>query len=179
MSPTILSADAAHHLIESGQAVLVDVRAADEHARECIPGALHVPLALWQAGDARCGAALAGVPAVVFHCRSGHRTRAAAAALAAGAACDAYLLDGGLDAWKRAGLPVRRDASQPLELQRQVHLAAGALVALGTLLAATVSPWFLAVPALVGCGLMVAGATGFCGMARLLARMPWNRPQPA
>jgi hypothetical protein len=27
----------------------------------------------------------------------------------------------------------------------------------------------------VGAGLVFAGVTGFCGMARLLALMPWNR----
>jgi hypothetical protein len=38
-----------------------------------------------------------------------------------------------------------------------------------------VSPWFFVVPAFVGAGLITAGVTGFCGMARLLMRAPWNR----
>jgi len=54
-------------------------------------------------------------------------------------------------------------------------LTAGLLVALGTLLAATVSPWFLIVPGFVGCGLIFSGATGSCGMATMLGMMPWNR----
>ncbi|PZP63873.1 MAG: hypothetical protein DI604_27565, partial [Delftia acidovorans] len=29
--------------------------------------------------------------------------------------------------------------------------------------------------AFVGCGLIVAGATGFCGLARMLMKAPWNR----
>jgi hypothetical protein len=45
----------------------------------------------------------------------------------------------------------------------------------GTLLGLLVSPWFLAVPAFVGAGLMTAGVTGFCGMAHLLVRAPWNK----
>jgi hypothetical protein len=38
-----------------------------------------------------------------------------------------------------------------------------------------VSPWFFVVPAFVGAGLITAGVTGFCGMARMLMRAPWNR----
>ena len=87
----------------------------------------------------------------------------------------AYLLDGGMEAWKQAGLPVVRDHSQPLELQRQVHIAAGSLIILGALLGATVSPWFYGLCALVGAGLVFAGVSGFCGMAVLLAKMPWNQ----
>ena len=93
------------------------------------------------------------------------------------------LVEGGLDAWKAAGLPVTVDRRQPLELQRQVQIGAGSLAFLGTALGLLVSPWFLAVPLFVGAGLITAGVTGFCGLARLLARAPWNRaaygPGPA
>jgi len=65
---------------------------------------------------------------------------------------------------KKAGIPV----------MRQVQITAGSLVVLGVALAA-VSPWFLALSAFVGCGLVFAGATGWCGMAKLLALMPWNK----
>src|SRR5690606_8331281 len=121
------------------------------------------------------GARLAGAQAVIFHCRSGQRTAMSAQALAGCVSCQAYVLEGGLDGWKRAGLPVLRDTSQPLELQRQVQIAAGSLVVLGTALGARGSPWFLLLPGFVGSGLVFAGVSGFCGMARLLKRMPWNR----
>ena len=98
-----------------------------------------------------------------------------AARLAAAAQCEAYVLEGGLEAWKRAGLPVRADSAQPLELMRQVQIAAGSAVVLGVALGALMSPWFYLFPALVGAGLIFAGATGFCGLARLLQAMPWNR----
>jgi hypothetical protein len=29
----------------------------------------------------------------------------------------------------------------------------------------------------MGCGLLFAGLTGMCGLALLLAKMPWNRAQ--
>jgi rhodanese-related sulfurtransferase len=63
----------------------------------------------------------------------------------------------------------------PLPIMRQVQIAAGLLVLLGIALAVLVSPWFMALPAFVGAGLVLAGLTGFCGMANLLRHMPWNR----
>ncbi|MEQ8814406.1 MAG: rhodanese family protein [Thalassobaculum sp.] len=172
MALATISATEARRLLDDG-AVLVDVREADEHARETIPGARNLPLS-------RLDESELAVPegrAVVFHCRSGARTRANAGDLAArvGEGCEAYLIDGGLDAWKKAGLPVAVDRGRPLELQRQVQIGAGGLAFLGTLLGILVSPWFLAVPLFVGAGLLTAGVTGFCGLARVLVHAPWNR----
>lgn len=153
-------------------AMLVDVREPDEHLRERIPGARNMPLSRLEEAEL---AVHAGRP-VLFHCRSGARTEGNAGRLAAKAeACEAYVVEGGLDAWKRAGLPVAEDRSQPLELMRQVQIAAGALVLLGVLLGWLVSPWLFGIAAFVGAGLVFAGVTGFCGMARLLRLMPWNR----
>jgi rhodanese-related sulfurtransferase len=153
--------------------VLIDIREFDEHAREKVPGAHHLPLSKLDEADL---AVHHGKP-VVFHCRSGARTLANRRRLAGklGSGCDAYVVDGGLDAWKKAGLPVVTDRRQPLELQRQVQIGAGSLAFSGTLLGLLVSPWFFGIPLFVGAGLTTAGVTGFCGMAHLLARMPWNR----
>jgi len=92
-----------------------------------------------------------------------------------GETCEAFIIEGGLDAWRKAGLPVVTDRRQPIELQRQVQIGAGGLAFFGTMLGLFTSPWFFGVPAFVGAGLMVAGVTGFCGMARILMRAPWNR----
>ena len=161
---------AARTLLEQG-ALLVDIRERDEHARERIPGASCVPVS--QLADAPLLRGAAG-RVVLFHCRSGMRTQANAAALQAATGCEAYVVEGGLDAWKRAGLPVTGDAGAPLELGRQVQVTVGALLLVASALAATVSPWFVLVDAALGAGLLFAGVSGFCGMARLLARMPWN-----
>lgn len=171
MTLTTVTPERAKLLLEDG-AILVDIREADENARKRIPGAQHVPLSKIREADL---AVPQGKP-VLFHCRSGMRTLGNASQLAdKTAGCEAYIVAGGLEAWRKAGLPVVTDRGQPLELQRQVQLAAGALAFLGTLLGLTVSGWFFAVPLFVGGGLMTAGATGFCGMAMLLARAPWNR----
>jgi len=153
-------------------AVLVDVREADEHARERIPGARHHALSridaqtLVRPGDA----------VLVFHCRSGARTKGHAGRIAAATpACETYILDGGIDAWKKAGLPVTLDRSQPIDIMRQMQIGAGSLALLGVVLGALVAPGFYALSGFVGAGLLVAGLTGFCGMARVLALMPWNK----
>ncbi len=150
-------------------AVLVDIREPDEHAREHIPGAVLWPIS--QSGQRLP----TGATALVFHCRSGARTQANAVRLAAAAGAEAYVLEGGIEAWRRAGLPVQVDRHQPIELMRQVQIAAGSLVLAGVLVAAMLSPWGLLVSGFVGAGLVFAGVSGFCGMARLLAWMPWNR----
>jgi rhodanese-related sulfurtransferase len=154
-------------------AILVDIREADEHAREKVAGAHHLPLSKLDEADL---ALHEGRP-VIFHCRTGARTTGHASRLAqkVSGACEAFIIEGGLDAWKKAGLPVVADRRQPIELQRQVQIGAGGLAFFGTMLGLFVSPWFFAVPAFVGAGLMVAGVTGFCGMARVLMRAPWNR----
>jgi rhodanese-related sulfurtransferase len=172
MSLRIITPEQAKHLLDGG-AILVDIREADEYARERIPGARHLPLSKF---DETTLAVHDGKP-VIFHCRSGARTKANAPRLAGKIAegSEAFIVEGGLDAWKKAGLPVATDHQQPLELQRQVQIAAGSMVLTGTLLGLFVSPWLLVIPAFVGGGLIVAGVTGFCGMARLLMWAPWNR----
>lgn len=170
MSLPTISAEDAKRLISQG-ATLIDVREADEHARERVAGARHAPLSRLDEAD------LDGARVMIFHCKSGMRTKSSAVRLAAraGDSCEAYIVEGGLEALRRAGLPLQRDASQPLELNRQVQIGAGGLALAGTILGVTVSQWFLAVPAFVGAGLVVAGVTGLCGMATLLAAAPWNR----
>lgn len=157
--------------LKARTAVLVDIREPDEHAREHIAGAVAAPLSAFEAAHL----ALTPGKDVIFMCRSGNRTAGNCDRLAARVDGPAHVLAGGLDAWKKAGLPVKTDATQPLELMRQVQMAAGGLILLGGALGVAVHPAFWGISAFVGAGLFVAGATGFCGMARLLAVMPWNR----
>lgn len=171
MSLPTISPQQAAALLKDG-AILVDIRERDEHARERIAEARHLPLSRLEETEL----ALHDGKPVIFHCRSGARTLANAPRLSARAGdCDAFVIEGGLDGWRRAGLPVVVDRRQPIDIQRQVQIGAGALGLGGTLLGALVSPWFFLVPAFVGTGLLFAGLTGFCGMARVLAHAPWNR----
>lgn len=167
---TITPARAAE-LIRMG-AVLIDIRETDEHARERIPGARHHALSRIDAESP----ARAGDDVLVFHCRSGARTKGNAARLSAATRnCETYILEGGLEAWRKAGLPVTLDRSQPIDIMRQVQIVAGSLVLIGVLLGYFLASGFYALSGFVGAGLLFAGTTGFCGMAHLLAWMPWNR----
>jgi rhodanese-related sulfurtransferase len=167
-----VSPQRAAELIREG-AVLIDIREGDEHARERIPGARHH--ALSRIDDSNPVRSADDV--LIFHCRSGARTEGNAARLAnaASQAREAFILEGGLDAWKKAGLPVALDRTQPIDIMRQVQIGAGSLVLIGVVLGTLVSPGFYAVSGFVGAGLLFAGVTGFCGMARILGAMPWNK----
>lgn len=154
-------------------AKLIDIRDADEYLYEHIPEAHLVPLPTLEHGvlpeNLRAGQ-------VIFHCQSGKRTQNAATKLSAIAApAQVWLLEGGIDGWKAAGLPVAKDSSQPLPLMRQVQIAAGSLALLGVILGYAVNSAFFLLSGFVGAGLTLAGVTGFCGMARVLNIMPWNR----
>ena len=112
---------------------------------------------------------------MVFHCRSGKRSRDAATRFGATGPGEVFYLDGGIEGWKTAGHAVTRAKKAGLPIIRQVMLVAGTMVMAGVALGAAVSPWFYGLSAFVGAGLFFAGATGWCGMAMLLGKMPWNR----
>lgn len=157
--------------MEAGEVILIDIRSPREFAHEHIEGAQLVPLGSFDRHDFPNSRS----QTAVFTCRSGARTTMAANRLLAKGFRSAYVLEGGLDAWKRAGLPVQTTPAKPLSLQRQVHLIAGSLALAGAILAWRVAPEFILLSGFVGAGLLLDGLTGFCGMARLLALMPWNR----
>lgn len=164
-----------HAWLLAGEAVLVDVREADEFAREHVAGAQLNPLS-------RLDAALMAVPAskkLVIMCRSGNRSSQALVALHGRMSGTVYNMMGGLNAWMKLGLPVERDLSQPLPIMRQVQIGAGSLVLLGVILGWFVNPAFFLLAGFVGAGLTFAGVTGFCGMATILQMMPWNKAAEA
>jgi rhodanese-related sulfurtransferase len=174
MSLKTISPAEARNLMNQG-AVLVDIRDGDEHAREHIPGVTNLPLSEIEQGRPE----LENPRAVIYHCRSGARSMANAETLKQAANCEAYVVEGGLEAWRKAGFPERVDRKQPLSLIRQAQIGAGGLVILGIALGYLASPWFLLLSGFVGAGLLQAGITGWCGMASLLQFMPWNSPRRA
>lgn len=171
---TLASSDVATKL-GAGDIRLIDIRDADEFAREHIEGAISLPLSTWRSE----APGFKGDLPTVFMCRSGMRTESNREQLALHAANDAHMLEGGLDAWKKQGLPTIIDAKAPIEIIRQVHITAGSLILAGAVLATLVHPGFLGLSAFVGAGLLFAGVSGFCGMAHLLRAMPWNKAEAA
>lgn len=173
MTPESISPSEARKLVEQG-AVLIDIRDHADYLREHIPGARSVPLTGITAGKT------VGVTAqqpVIFHCQKGGRTSQNASALIRAASpAPVLLMTGGIDAWKDARLPTIEDKKQPLPVMRQVQMVAGALILTGVVLGYAVDSRLFLLSGFVGAGLLFAGVSGWCGMASLLLKMPWNRP---
>ena len=150
---------------------LLDVRTPGEYSTAHIAGSYNVPVNVLAEHAAEIAAL--DIP-VVLICQSGQRAGRADAVLRASGHRQLRVLDGGMRAWLDAGLPVNRGA-QRMSLERQVRIAAGSLSASGAFLALLVSPWFAAIPAFVGTGLVFAGLTDTCAMGNLLSRLPYNR----
>ena len=162
------------HAQQQQGAVIIDIRQPDEFLREHLPNAISLPL-----DELLAGKTLPPSPpaqTVIFHCQTGMRTQQNAEVLlrAAGKA-EIELIDGGLNNWKRAGLPTVQDKHQPRPLMQQVQIVAGSLILLGVVLGYAFTPAFFLLSGFVGAGLLFAGLSGWCGMAMLLAKMPWNR----
>jgi glyoxylase-like metal-dependent hydrolase (beta-lactamase superfamily II) len=171
-APIVAPAELQARLDGDAPPFLLDVRTVLEFQSEHIEGARSIPL---DQLDVR----LDEIPdrgEIVVVCRTGVRATIAAESLA-GAGRRAQVLDGGIVAWRRARLPVR-EGRKRLAVDRQVQLIAGSMVLAGVALGTLVSPWFLALSAFFGAGLTFAGATGTCGLALLLMKLPWNRPLP-
>lgn len=158
--------------LDNNEAVLIDVREPAEHYAENIKGATLLPLSHLR----KDALPLSIGKKLVVHCRKGGRGGAACEKLLAeDPGLDIYNLEGGIEAWSSAGLTVASSGKAFLPLDRQVQLTIGLLLVTGSLLGILFSPaWFL-LTGLIGVGLTVAGLTGFCGLAFIMAKMPWNQ----
>lgn len=150
---------------------LLDVRTPAEFEEIHIEGSHLMPL---HALDMEKAKSLSGDGSpLVLVCRSGNRARQAAEKFVGAGLGNLQVLEGGVVAWESAGLAVNR-GRKTISIERQVRIGAGALVFTGVALGFFVNPAFLILSAFVGCGLIFAGITDWCGMGLLLARMPWN-----
>jgi len=150
---------------------LVDVREPIEHAEDHIDGAKLIPLGQL---EKRVGEINRNSPVVVM-CRSGKRGMEALRKLEGLGFSDVRNLEGGILAWKAAGHPVNKSEKKAMPLMQQVQLAIGLGVLTGATLALTVNPLWVLLCAFFGAGLTMAGSTGWCGLAILMSKMPWNR----
>jgi rhodanese-related sulfurtransferase len=152
---------------------LIDVRTPAEFREVHVDFARNVPLHDLDPTAVRREHAPGDEP-LYFICRSGSRGKQACEKYLAAGYVNVRNVEGGTLAWAECGLPVMRGA-KAMSLERQVRIAAGLLVLLGVVLGWLVHPGFLGLAAFVGAGLVFAGVTDTCGMAMLLARLPWNR----
>jgi len=162
-------------LIASGTAVdLIDVRTPAEYAGCHVPQARNLPLDGLDAVQLKRG----GGPLYVI-CQGGTRSRKACTQLEAAGLTEVVDVLGGTNAWQAAGLPVTGSGKSVFGVERQVRCIIGGGVVAGAVLALTVHPAWVYLSGFFGAGLFIAGLTNFCGLALVVAAMPWNRSKAA
>ncbi len=164
-------------LIKNGKAILIDVREPDEFKAEHIAYAMSVPLSSLEGGFETLD--IPPSKTILFQCLKGTRGQMACERIQGLGSCQNQILniEGGIESWKEQGFPVIGSitASPNLSIFRQVQIIAGALIALLVFIGfmgATVSFFFAGI---IGGALLLAGLTGWCGLAMILAKMPWNK----
>ena len=157
---------------EEGSVDLLDVRTPVEYRELHAENAHNVPLDTLDPHALPQGTQ-SGKPLYLI-CRTGSRAKQAAEKLEKAGVGNVCVVEGGTEAWVAAGLPVVR-GKKAIALERQVRIAAGSLVLVGSLLTLFANRYFVALPAFVGAGLLFSGVTDTCGMGLLLSKMPWNQ----
>jgi rhodanese-related sulfurtransferase len=153
-------------------AQMVDVREYPEFQSGHIEGSKLVPLGEIEAASHGWDK----TRRITLVCQSGHRAEQARMKLASQGFQHLTVLGGGIEAWKAAGKPLIHAEKRPWAMERQVRVVAGSLVLVFLALGYFIWPYFTVGAALVGAGLVFAGASNTCMMASVLGRMPWNRP---
>jgi rhodanese-related sulfurtransferase len=172
-SKTINSSELSDQLSDGSQDyVLVDVRSLDEHLSETIKNAICIPHDTIERHTDK----LPKDKEIILFCRSGNRSKKAKETLDKLGYTNIKDLAGGILSWNDSNLPVLKQRKS-ISIQRQVMIGAGSLISVGAILGNYVNYQFWLLPSFVGIGLLFAGLTGFCGMALILEKMPWNKIQ--
>lgn len=157
--------------LDHNQVILIDVREPSEYAAERIDGAKLVPLSRFDINQIPFG----DDKDIVLQCQTGNRSGQAAQQLLNSGIETVTHLEGGLNAWKQRGYPVRVNRNAPISINRQVQIIIGSIIVITTILGAFVSPLFLVVSGLAGAGLVFSGVSNTCPLANLLAKLPYNQ----
>jgi rhodanese-related sulfurtransferase len=168
---TISPAELQKILTAQPSSPVIDVRTPVEFAEVHVPQARSIPLDELKPSSLQ----LQKDQPVYLLCRSGQRATKAAEKFSREGFTQPVVVEGGTLAWIDSNLPVTRSAVKVISLERQMRIAAGAIVFTGVLLAHFVNFSFIWLSGLVGAGLVFAGITDFCGMGLLLAKLPWNK----
>lgn len=163
-------------LLANGQPIqLIDVRTPAEYTEVHVQGARLVPLDKFDPQKVLTECNGSSQEPIYVICRSGNRAKTAGKKLRSAGHTNVVLVEGGTLACEQAGLPIVRGKRIALSIERQTRIAIGIGVLAFTLLGYFVHPAFLLGSAFFGAGLIFAGITDWCGMALLIARLPWNQ----
>lgn len=158
--------------IDAHHVMLIDVREPEDYKTESIEGAYLLPFSSHISDDL--------IPKtdkeIVFFCQIGKRSaKVCELVLSKDPTRVIYSLEGGINAWKQSGFATRNAHTGVIALDRQIRIAAGFFVFLGVTLGAFVHSAYYLIPGFVGAGLMFSGITNWCGLAKILLKMPWNK----
>ncbi|RYD24338.1 MAG: DUF2892 domain-containing protein [Verrucomicrobiaceae bacterium] len=152
---------------------IIDGRTPVEHCVNHIAGSSFLQLDSLTVDDIT---RLASGRQVYLICRSGVRSSKAGEKLHRDGFDDDFVVEGGLDAWQKSGLPIVRGKAV-ISMARQVRIAAGVLVIVATLTGFFLHPWGYLLACIIEAGLVFAGLTYTCAMGNVLSKMPWDRVQ--
>ena len=157
--------------LDNNEILLIDVREPIEHKNEHIEGSCLIPL-----NEINVKKLPSTKKPIVIHCGCGQRSaNACEKLLAEDPALDLYSLEGGIIAWQQAGFNVTKPGANILPLERQTQIAIGVIIFFSTIFGFIISSGFFILLGFMGIALILAGITGWCGIANLLAKMPWNK----
>ena len=172
LTTNVISPSELRLMLDTGDTELIDVRNTEEFAARHIKEARSIPLSILDLNQI-CDK----TKKIVLQCESGSRSKLAAKKLQAlSKDLKIYSLDGGIRNWVEKNYAIVEGiaVNNKLPLNRQVQITAGIIIVLGIVLTKLMSRLFIIIPLFIGCGLIFAGISGWCGMASLLALMPWN-----
>jgi rhodanese-related sulfurtransferase len=162
---------------ENDKLTIIDVRSPVEFKSLSLAGATNIPLDILSSElvENHTKNLNATDQPVYLMCKGGQRAKLANEKLQQ-LGQEIVCIEGGMDGLSQDNsLPFHKDPAAGLSLERQVRIAAGSLVLLGVILGTIIHPAVYLLSAFVGAGLVFAGATDWCGMGLLLAKMPWNK----
>lgn len=172
---SLIGAIEAQKILAAGEGILIDVREPEEFQNEHIAYALSLPLSHFDESLAQMH--IAPDKKIIMQCFKGARGEQACMHMQTASSCKnrLYNMEGGISAWKQAGLPVIGKTAPPISIFRQVQMIAGSLIVLLIFIGFfSTSAGFIGA-GMIGAALFFSGLSGWCGMALLLAGMPWNK----
>lgn len=171
-----ISPQNAFEMLSSGQAVLIDVREPDEFLSEHIAYGLSIPLSIFEHEFSSLD--FPAEKKILFQCLKGKRGEKACilASNIEGIENEILNIEGGILGWKEQKLPVVMNTSSGgISIFRQVQIIVGGLIAFLVALGLAGLTFGFIIAGVLGATLFFAGATGWCGLAMLLSKMPWNK----
>ena len=157
--------------------IILDVRTDGEYQAERVKGSIDIPLDFIEVREGRIGGLLSGKDVLII-CRTGIRAEVARKILASHWGIRKLtVFPGGIVEYKKQfpkEIVVGHGISR-LPIMRQVQVVSGGLIVAFSMMGFLIHTNFFLWAILIGAGLIFAGVTGFCGLATLLGRLPFNK----